>query len=118
MVKKPKHFTVPLVIYPIDIMVSLCEDDKTVSEFSGFTLDDIKLSEEEAAKTFYIDGRVLIRFTSYPKTPQEKGDEAHEIFHAVCYVMSYIGMRFTDKGKEAYSYLIDYITTEIEKNLK
>lgn len=115
---KPKHFVIDLIIYPMDIVISIGETEETIiKNFPGFTAEHIKLEESDKARTYLENDRILIRFRGIPNTPEERGDEAHEVFHAVCYAMQYIGVSFTAKGAEAYSYLIDYVTTELEKNI-
>jgi hypothetical protein len=42
---------------------------------------------------------------------------AHEIFHAVCAIMRYVGMTLTEESEEAYAYANDYILEECIKKL-
>jgi hypothetical protein len=49
------------------------------------------------------------------KTPQLV---AHEVFHAVSYILRRKGLPLSDDTEEAYAYLIQFLTTEILKHGK
>ena len=42
---------------------------------------------------------------------------SHEILHAVFNIAKYVGLKYSDKSEEAYTYLKGYITREIYKQL-
>lgn len=44
-----------------------------------------------------------------------EGTLAHEIFELTCKIMADVGIKFDDSSREAYSYLIGWITDEIKK---
>lgn len=59
----------------------------------------------------------LIRLRVYPTTNDHFASLHHEIFHYVMHIMSRIGMTWTPKSDEAYSYMIGYLTKEIYNRL-
>lgn len=52
-----------------------------------------------------------------PKSVTDYGTLAHEIFHAVTFILTRIGMSLTNESDEAYAYLIGYLTKEIYKHI-
>lgn len=121
---KSLNFIIPLVVYPFDVMVSLGESDKDVSKrlthFVGnFESSDIEHNYSQRGRTIIYSGnQTLIRMYKLKDTPEWHGQLAHEIFHAVEFIMERIGMKLTFDSDEAYAYLIGHITTEIFKRLK
>jgi len=88
---KKLNFIIPLVIYPFDVMVSIGQTNYEIRkelELLDLPEDDIQLALFENE---YVQGRAvmfssnqtLIRIRHYPKTPEQFGALAHEIFHAV-----------------------------------
>lgn len=49
---------------------------------------------------------------------EDKGTMAHEIFHIAYFIMEKVGIGLCHKSDEAYTYLIGYITSKIEEELK
>jgi len=63
-------------------------------------------------------GATIIRLWNYPTYPEDFGSLAHEIFHAVSFVMYRIGQTLEIRvSDESYAYLIGYLTTQIYKKL-
>lgn len=63
--------------------------------------------------------QTLIRLRYIPETPVQKGELAHEIMHAVFFFAERVGLKLVPmKSCEAYTYLNQYLTTEIYKMLK
>jgi len=63
-------------------------------------------------------GQTIIRLKLHPQTPIQKGYLAHEIFHAVTFIMDRMGIEFVlMKSDECFAYTIGYVTTEIYKKL-
>lgn len=117
------NFIIPYHIYPFDLMVSIGETDaelkKALKEYGTEWLDDYSY-EDKVEGRFVMNKKhqSLLRVPRKPTNPQDKGVLAHEIFHAVEFVLDRIGLPHTLETGEAYAYLIDYITTEIYKKLK
>lgn len=116
-----KNFIIPLIIYPINVIVSVGEtDDQLRKLFQKYSIsqDDYFDDEgEEGRCTTFVGGWVLLRLTRYPKTNADYGVLAHEIFHAVSMAMRYVGMELIPESEEAYSHLMEYLTKEIYDNL-
>jgi len=60
---------------------------------------------------------VIIRTHLLPIDPASHGTLAHEIFHAIDFVLRDVGMVLSEQSYEAYAYLIGYLTKEIYKKL-
>lgn len=120
------HFILPLRIYPFDVLISVGQTDrelKSVLNEYGEKRNDyqflMNLDETVLARTAILpSNRTIIRFNN--DIPQSKlvGLIAHEVFHAVVYIMSRIGMKLKPCSDEAYAYLIDYMTQEIYNRIK
>lgn len=121
-----KNFIIELVVYPLDIMVSVGESDNTL--FAKLKKFDVAEKDLKSAKydsngqarfCLFTGGQSLIRICKTPKTPEDYGDLQHEIFHAVSCILDRIGMKLVIlKSDEAYAYLTGYLVTEIYKRLK
>lgn len=84
------------------------EEVKGVLE--GFTF-------KENGKTVY-DAKFntfFIWMPEKPKTAQEAGTLAHEIFHATCAMLENMGMALSDDSEEAYAYTIGFITEKLNE---
>ena len=117
---------IPLVIYPFDVVFSFGESDKVLlnkvkhnmSE-EDYPIINFKSENNKGRYVMFTNGCSLIRLRNKPSTPKDYGYLQHEIFHAVTYILDKIGMEFKlYSSDEAYTYLIQYLTTEIYKKLK
>lgn len=122
---KSYNFIIPLVVYPFDVMVSIAEPDKILYrklKNKGVDITDTNLhvySDTTRGRTILFEGnKTLIRIYHLRNTPEWYGSLAHEIFHAVEFIMERIGMKLTIESDESYAYLIGYLTTEIHKKIK
>lgn len=114
----------PLVVYPFDVMVSINQSNDAIEKSlksKGIDYADVNVRSESSTRkgrTIMFKGnQTLIRMFDFVKTPECQGYLAHEIFHAVEFVMERIGMKLCQKSDEAYCYLCQYLTTEIYKRL-
>lgn len=119
------YFTIPLVVYPFQIIVSINETDDQLWK----KLNKLGVDAEEFTKCVFADEASvgsailfpnsigLIRLRAKPTSPATKGCLAHEIFHIVVFVMNEVGMTLSTESDEAYAYLTGYLTTEIYKKL-
>lgn len=121
---KKKNFVISLGVYPFDIMISLGETD---DEFRA-ALDRkvVKYSDEfvkmpaQSKGVFYMnpEAQSFIRMAMFPDSPEDLGALAHEVFHAVTYIMDRVGQKLKlRRSDESYAYLIQYITTELFKEI-
>ena len=117
MLIKSINFILPLVIYPLDIMVSIAQTDCELRKElikCGSVWNDIMKCLGDGLYVMTPSNQSLIRIKKYPITPREYGILQHEIFHAVTNIMHRIGMKFIIlKSDEAYAYLVQYITEAI-----
>lgn len=123
---KSKNFIIPLVVYPFDVMLSIAETDGQLKNRLynlGISELDINLSMFESDTTkgraiMFDTNQTLIRLRNYPNTSADYGVLHHEVFHCVSFIMEKVGMKFKiGVSDEAYSYLIQYLTTEIYKQI-
>lgn len=124
MSNKKHNFIIPLVIYPFDVMVSIGQSDKELypilKKFGVDTEDDNLLthSNTQRGRTILFKGnQTLIRMYESKTTPVWFGNLAHEIFHAVEFILERAGMKLTLDSDEAYAYLIGYLTRKIHEQL-
>lgn len=62
-------------------------------------------------------GHLFLWVRSFPENANSIAVLSHEIFHIAEYILDHIGMELCWKTREAYAYLIEYITREIFENL-
>ncbi|HYV53749.1 MAG TPA: hypothetical protein VE933_04155 [Chitinophagaceae bacterium] len=126
--KKPTSYNniINLVIYPFDVMVSIAETDLELGKKLENHGVDIKnetgwlfVSDTNNARTVVFSGnQTLIRLKYIPVTPEQKGELAHEIAHAVFFFCERIGLQLVPMTScEAYTYMIQYLTKEIYKTI-
>jgi hypothetical protein len=120
--KKQINFIVPLAVYPFDVMCSFGEsDDKlksAIQKYGGKWNKVMMISENAKGRTVVLNGgQTLLRLFKYPIDCEDYGILAHEIFHAVDFLMRRINIKLTKKSDEAYAYLIGYLTEQIYKRL-
>lgn len=120
--KKSLNFIVPLVVYPFDVMVSFGQSDEEIANSlkkKGWRWDDLlKLKGDGKFIIFPDINAAVIRMKYIPDYEEGKGTLAHEIFHAITYILDRVGMELKiGHSDEAYSYLIGYLTKEIYKKL-
>lgn len=126
---KPINFIISLEVYPFDVMVSIGQTDKQLAE-SLKPYDNGRMTERDYELCKYTSdtclGRAamfstnssILRTRQIPKTANDFGNMAHEVFHVVTFVMHQIGMKLVVmKSDEAYAYLIGYLTENIYKEL-
>ncbi len=121
------NFIIKMDIYPFDIMISIAQTDSQL----GRLLDKYHLSVEDIllckytndncvarAAMFNTNNASIIRLRHLPKTPEDYGTLAHEVFHAATFIMDRIGVELKVLvSDEAYAYLIGFITRSIYKEI-
>lgn len=132
---KPKgsNFIIPLIVYPFDIMVSISQSDEAfraaiVKHLPPDCLLDLEDDPDILRLGNTMQGRTLnlrtgyqtiMRLKDYPHGPRGHAIVAHEIFHAVSFVLWRVGLPLeVMKTDEAYAYLIEYVTGEFYKHLQ
>lgn len=122
------NFIIPLVVYPFDVMISVGESDKQVRSAVRKRLhaDDFTVFDGDPhlfhmvngchARTVHnpFGGQTVIRFESEP----DHGIVAHEIFHAVNYVLTRVGITLSQDSDEAYAYLLHYVVSQYYEKVK
>ena len=109
-----------LEIYPFTVYLSVGQSDEDF-------LTDI-IDHELILSSDYLDNKtnwgmtwmsscaeIIIRLRTFPETPEDEGNVAHEAFHATCDVMNSIGTECTEATKEPYAYLLGYIVKKIKE---
>jgi hypothetical protein len=119
MKRKKANFIVDLKVYPFHVMFSFTQtDDELLKCLKKYNIDtrgdSWKLEKTVRGRCVsFKDNQTLIRLRNYPKTTEDFGVLAHEIFHAVSFIMYKVGMKLKiDCSDEAYAYLIGFLTEE------
>lgn len=117
---KKNFFVIPLFVYPFDIVFSINQTDKQfLKSMKGNDLTDIELlldlpNTTRGRAVILPSNLSVIRLKIDKELPH--GEIAHEIFHAVTFILERVGMELiVMKSDEAYAYLIQYITNEFYK---
>ncbi len=108
-------------IYPSKVFVcfgSLSECN-LVDHISEDAIKNLEGLEYHAAKTvLFENGNIFLWIEERPDSPAGFGALAHEVFHAACFILQNIGVKFSSKSQEAYAYLIDYLYEQIYKGIE
>jgi hypothetical protein len=115
-------FSIDYVIYPYNLIVSVCQSNKDVEKLLKGILpeechEEIKIMTggNPVARTIkFSSNHTIIRFNSIP-TP---GIIAHEVFHVIHFLFTHIGITLSDSSDEAYTYLLQYVVDKIYQNIK
>lgn len=133
---KPQAFNIDLHVYPYTIYVVIGNPElfrncmeltwkKPEQDVIDGWVKTLKEHKEEGhfATTFRLESNDAIIFFATTTIPKQDPASfhnyiAHELFHAVSFVMSTIGMPLGEDSEEAYAYLLGYVTQEFYKQLK
>jgi len=116
-------FTINCKVYPFDIIVCLGDNRKKISKFlrKNSTEEDSGVFEEinlsVGTSIMLPSGCTILYLKKYPNSIGGLAILQHEIFHCVFFILEYVGIRYSKKSDEAFSYLIEYITKEIYNKL-
>lgn len=114
-------FIVDWQVYPFSVIVALGVTKNELLNYARkyLTPTDTEYIERErfdSGKTvFSTMDLTILWLEEYP----EIGSPilAHEVFHAVTFLMEEIGMPLNRQNNEAYAYAIEYLTKQINNNL-
>ena len=117
-----KIFIVDWQVYPFSVIVALGVTKDEVIRYAQryLTPVDVRYIERQSfdsGKTvFSVKDLTILWLEKYP----ERGSPilAHEIFHAVTFLMEEIGMPLNRENNEAYAYAVEFLTKEINKQIK
>lgn len=124
---KPQNFTIPLHIYPFDVMFSIDESDdklsKRINEIEECStipnmIKDMSLDTAKGITYSLPRGSSIIRLQSDDRLGEFESTLSHEILHAVTYTLTFVGMKLDDSSVEAFCYLQGYLIKEFYKNFK
>lgn len=117
-----KFGVISYVIYPFDVAVFIGHENDEVIKILN---EMVELDEEETEAIKNVgDGRtamlergqtILILKKLRKNNAEDMRHLSHEVFHAVEFLMSKIGITLSRDSDEAYAYLIGYLTEEILK---
>ena len=122
---KSKNFVIETVIYPFDVLISYGETEAQLAK--NLKMYGAKANVKEllgdnttAARTTMLDsGQTIITFNPKKFKKEFHNYVAHEVFHAVTFIMDRVGMKLEVMVScEAYAYLIGYLVGEIHKQIK
>lgn len=119
-------FVVDHAGYPFDVMVAIgASDGEVVDALQTRGCDPnedetfaIKMAQNGKGKTVVLrGGQTVLRLLGWTGIPDDWGHLAHEIFHAVEFLMHRIGISLCDQSDEAYAYAIGNLTVRIVTEL-
>lgn len=108
--------------YPFDVLVAVAVSDADIaSELDryGVTLSnaewaDLQLRSTSGGRTLLAPrNQTVLRLRGFDWSPGDHAMLAREVFHAVCYLMSCVGIRLTPDSDEAFAYAIAGLTRQI-----
>jgi len=122
---KKTMFIVPHGTYKFDVMVCIGTTDETLHK--ELHRRGVKLTQEDKeilklrgdGRTVMLDGgQTVIRVRPQKNKAAFRGSLAHEIFHAVEFLFSRIGIQHDfEKSGEAFAYQIGHLTEQIYAQL-
>lgn len=119
-------FEVRGTVYPFDVMFSIGQSDKTLAKFLS-KYDDIDIKYEmtclklsgSGCSSLLNNNHIVVRLVPEYDIIDFHANVAHEIFHAVTFMLENIGLKLEIMvSDEAYAYLIGYMTREFYRQLK
>ena len=123
------NFTVPAIIYPFDVMVSLNQTwdefaKNVVKRFGSEILEDFTKYQHpytEGLSYIYVsEGQLacILRLHTFDfNNPKHHGTLAHEVFHITEFVLRKVGCSLSEHSNEAYSYFNGYLSEKIYENI-
>lgn len=60
----------------------------------------------------HTDGQCIIRVSNCPITPTQIACLGHELLHATFFILQYCGIKYSDEGEEAFTYLYEFFLTK------
>jgi hypothetical protein len=122
-IKKLNHI-IRTDVYPFDFMFSFNETDaELIKILDKYGIDhqnhpwQFESDKVHGRTCVFESGQTLIRLPYFPETCEHYGCLSHEIFHGVEFLFYRLNMKLKKSSGEAYAYLIQYLTTEIYKQI-
>jgi hypothetical protein len=115
------NFTIPITIYPFDLLVSINESDKKFAKILKSIKETSKMPDLAESMTLKgcngvsfttPRGSSIIRMSHLPIAGDFEAVFSHELLHIVHNTLKFVGMKLTDSSVEAYCYLTDYLTKQ------
>lgn len=118
------NFVTDLGAFPFEIYISVCDTDQQFLKGLRKILEphewqEVSESEYMGMQSLngrtsqFLSGALILRTVDDPSTPIGAGVIAHEVFHAVHYVMDSVGIPFSDDTNEVYAYHIQFLMEKI-----
>lgn len=117
------HFYIRGSVFPVDVLVSIGEPDlnlrRTCKRYGVHKDKNFhRLFQKDSfirATTVIMEGKqVVIRFFQRP-TP---GEIAHECLHTVFMILESVGIEYSHKSEETYTYFLGYLVDRVFENIK
>lgn len=129
------NFILDVPPYPAQIMVSINQsNEKLIRAVKKWKIIDkrscltfVEAIEEEKGTGKDLGGMIhdltgtgimILRVYRPIKSPESRGNLAHEIFHIAEKVADFVGIKHCSGSSEAFAYIISYLTEEIYKKIK
>lgn len=122
--KKAMYDIIPIDIYDTDLLlvvgdmaelnVSLEDNLGKEKGEAAYNMMAEDIDESTTGRTALLSGGQVVLWLP---DASHRGAMAHEIFHAVCFVMRKAGIGFSDESEEAFAYLTGYLTDKVNEAL-
>ena len=113
---------IDLEVYPFDVMVSFNESDKKFvkrlkrygEDGQDLEMEGLRSASSKRGYAVMLPSNVtILRLNFYPRTPNDFGMLAHEIFHVCEFIMERIGAKVNKETSEPFAYLLQYVTEKV-----
>lgn len=125
-VSKKEYYLVKGTVFPFDILITLFDDDKLIKfieKTMGYELDQEeknKLPMNGVGRSIMLKGGQTIIRLRKEKTilGYDLPTLAHEIEHAIFFIMDKVGIKHTEDSDEVFAYYQAYVLRECLENFK
>jgi len=119
--RKAQLFVVGHAGYPFDVLVAVGASDEELFKAPGKKRAEPLTDEQRErlqmrglGRTVMLpSGQTVLRLKTYTGTPNCIATLAHEVFHAVHFLMDRIGMRLSYDSDEAFAYATGNLTQRV-----
>jgi hypothetical protein len=80
--------------------------------------DEERISDDCRGMFLVPDDKPVIWLRHLPRNNKQVASMVHEAFHATCYFMRHVGIKYCGKSEEAFAYTLDHIVESILNKVK
>jgi hypothetical protein len=106
-------------IYPFDLLFCYNCSDKNIRDYVEKNFYKLtKREEKNLTFSNMVGGTVMLeggQTILWIKNKHDLGVLAHEVYHAVCFLMDRIDVQLSESSEEAFAYAIEFMMNKIKK---